>query len=117
VTCSDYYSHRVTVAMDNLLQKGDTGPLTVAAFACPTGVGGGVALTAKLVGAAIPGVGIVMIPCTVLAAVDFAISRAKDIIHHAATTNGCVRFRSPRFANKITVGLYADHSRTCHSMD
>ena len=106
VTCSDYYSHSATVQFDDALQQANTGP--------GAGANLGILAVCKTVGVKVPFVDIL---CDPLAAGGLTIDAVKDVIHHAATSNGCMRFVSPRGADGIYVEVRADHSSTCHSMD
>ncbi|WIM93045.1 hypothetical protein ACTOB_005010 [Actinoplanes oblitus] len=56
-------------------------------------------------------------PCFALGAVAFGDWNVRRIIHHAATTNGCVRFRTVRGGDNTPGPVYSDHSGNCRSMD
>ncbi|MFI6513776.1 hypothetical protein ACIBCT_39760 [Streptosporangium sp. NPDC050855] len=113
VTCSDYYSHDWTVKLDNAVQKGDFGPLREAAQWCRLGLAGAAVLAAV----SLPASGVVGVPCGFLALLDYGVSRFTDILHHAATSNACLRIRFPKGASFFKYGWYADRSSNCRSMD
>jgi hypothetical protein len=103
VTCSLYYSHDATVRIDNILRgpADDTDAMAIGGAAC------------FYAGIAAPPTAPV---CAALAAVAFGDWNVRRIIHQAATTNGCVRFRTIRGADNTPGPVYSDHSNTCHSM-
>ncbi|GGQ52268.1 hypothetical protein [Couchioplanes azureus] len=103
VTCSVYYSHNVTVRLDNVLRgpADSTDALAISGSVC------------ALASALSP---VTAIPCMALAAVAVGDWNVRRIIHHAATTNGCLRIRTVRGADRTPGAFYADHSDTCHSM-
>jgi hypothetical protein len=111
ITCSDYYSHEATVMFDQAMQKGDFTTAANAGEICAVG-GAGMSAVFKLSAGEL-----VAIPCGAIAAVSQVVGNVQNIIHHAATSNGCMRFQHPRGANSISVAVYADHSSLCHSMD
>ncbi len=99
VTCSLYFSRNETKAIDRYLQRnqaaGTAGIATAAAAACAaTGIGAVVAALCAGAGAIYGG-------------------RLVDQVHHAATTNGCLRIRYTR--GGAVVGLYSDHSKYCRT--
>jgi len=102
VTCSDYYSHDATVRFDAVLQGSGLDTASQGADVCSA--------IAAFAAAAEP-------PCLMLHAATGTLDRVKDIVHHAATSNGCMRFQSPKGVSAINFAVYADHSDTCHSMD
>ncbi|BBH67957.1 hypothetical protein ACTI_46420 [Actinoplanes sp. OR16] len=104
VTCSLYYSHDATVRIDDFLRgpADTTDAMQIGGVVC----GFGSLLIAPAAG-----------PCFVLGAVAFGDWNVRRIIHHAATTNGCVRFRTVRGADDTPGPVYADHGRHCRSMD
>jgi hypothetical protein len=104
VTCSLYYSHDATVRIDNVLR----GP---ADSTDAMAVGGGACAIAGIVA---PPTAVV---CFALGAVAFGDWNVRRIIHHAATTNGCIRFRTIRGADNTPGPVYSDHSSNCRSLD
>jgi peptidoglycan hydrolase-like protein with peptidoglycan-binding domain len=110
-TCSDYYSHAATVEYDEALQKGDLAPAGHFASICSLAGGGAAAAGKAVLGSSL------LFVCGPVDAAVKTLGYSRDIIHHAATSNGCMRFRSLRGASVIDFAVYADHSSTCHSMD
>jgi hypothetical protein len=106
-------SHTATVEFDQAVQKGDFTPAALTGTACDLGSGG--ALAFKVITATT--FDLVAIPCGVIASVATVLSNVQSIIHHAATSNGCMRFQSPRGIGAVRFAVYADHSVLCHSMD
>lgn len=104
LTCSEYFSHRATVQLDEAVQNGNN-------------VVGGAIGTVCDSGAELPGGVAATVFCLGTEGSNRFFANIKSIIHHAATTNGCVRFRGPRGVKSVRFAVYADHSATCHSMD
>ena len=101
LTCSEYFSHRATIQLDQAVQNGNNVVGGAVSTVCSGGDLGTVATAV----------------CLENDASDQFFSHIKNIIHHAATSNGCVRFRGPRGVSAVRFATYADHSPTCHSMD
>jgi hypothetical protein len=104
VTCSLYYSHDATVRIDDFLR----GP---ADSTDAMAIGGGACAIAGIVAPPTAAV------CFALGAVAFGDWNVRRIIHHAATTNGCIRFRTVRGADNSPGPVYSDHSSNCRSLD
>ncbi len=97
VTCSTYYSHAASAEMDAWLAHNDPGKLT-----CDVAK----RIASKSVGT---------VAC---AALKLGTANVRSIVHHAAISNGCVRFRSLRgTGDYLPEAVYADHSATCRSLD
>ncbi len=96
VTCSIYISHQKTAEVDNWVQMNSHTGSVVVDFVANAACGEDPI-------------------CVVVVEVD--LGRFLDALHHAATTNGCLRVRYIRDRDhSYPVGFYADHSSTCHSM-
>ena len=92
--CDTYSSHAETVKADAWIQSNDAGTKATCS-------------ASKVLGKAVKSV--------VCAAEKFGLANVRHIVHHAATTNGCMK--SSALRGTETGPLYADHSATCHSMD
>ncbi|GAA4967518.1 hypothetical protein [Actinoplanes utahensis] len=95
-TCSVYYSRAATADIDNYLQGHDVQQVEVMKKTFCKRFGRVGSMSCK--------------------ALKFGDWNVRRIIHHAATTNGCVRFRTPRGAAYLPGPVYSDHSRICRSM-
>lgn len=112
VTCSTYFSHAQTVAADQWLQK-----LAERGVDDATDISGVGAAGVGVIAAGVPALGpAALFLGEVIGGEAFGYSRVKSIVHHAATSNGCLRSRELKGPGSMPTGLYADHSVLCHSM-